>query len=311
MSVAILLSTYNGSSFVREQLDSLFCQSLSPIYIFVRDDGSCDDTVEILHEYDVRFIKSDDNLGARDSFIFLLRYALLNCDAEYFMFCDQDDIWHSNKVELSLNRMNDMEKLYGDVPLLVHTDLEVVDEFGTIISNSFWSYEYIVPSANQFNRLLVQNTVTGCTVMINRALAALSSEKLNGAIMHDWWLAMVASCFGHIGYISVPTISYRQHRNNTIGAKKFAFKFFRALFDCVVSIFKHDHSYIDQFHVNIIQARSFLLTYQNLLDLERRSVLLKFLDLPFQNRLMRKYTVVRYGFWRQGLFRNISLFCRL
>ncbi|MFD3302222.1 glycosyltransferase [Aquipseudomonas alcaligenes] len=143
--VAVLLSTYNGSKFLRAQLESLCNQSHAPIEIFVRDDGSVDDTLNILESACLHVLPGTQNLGATKSFSVLLDYAVSNSDADYFMFCDQDDIWFGDKVEITLAQLLTMEAAHGVIPLLVHTDLEVVDEALNRISHSMWDYEYILP----------------------------------------------------------------------------------------------------------------------------------------------------------------------
>ena len=129
MRLAILLGTYNGGRFLREQLDSLFAQTMKDFQLYIRDDGSTDDTMLIVKEYQQlhpNIVKVEDegkNLGAKGNFERLLALT----DADYYMFCDQDDVWLPDKIEVSFAKMKQMEQRYGDIPLLVHTDLEVVD----------------------------------------------------------------------------------------------------------------------------------------------------------------------------------------
>ena len=255
LNISILLSTYKGSRYLKNQLDSLMAQTYKVFDIIARDDGSSDSTLKILKSYDVEVLDINQNLGAKGSFSELLSYAVANSDSEYFMFCDQDDVWHDKKVEKTLAKMEEMEKEFGNIPLLVHTDLEVVDEKLNTINSSFMNFQKINPGINKFHNLLIQNAITGCTVMINRKLAQMCLPIPDKAIMHDWWIGLVASQFGKIGYLNESTIKYRQHKSNTIGAKGFDINFVLKSISKKVSL-----------GGNISQAKAFLKQFRNELD---------------------------------------------
>ena len=200
MKTVILLSTYNGSKYIKEQIESLFAQTYKNFEIIARDDGSSDNTLNILNSYNITVLNSKKNIGVENSFMFLLDYAFKRTDAKYFMFCDQDDIWKKNKIEKTLNTMKKMETTYSNMPILIHTDLEVVDENLTLKYHSFWQYEHINPKFYSLNRLLMQNTITGCTMMVNRKLVEFILPIQKNIILHDWWIGLVASQFGKINY---------------------------------------------------------------------------------------------------------------
>lgn len=311
LKVAILLSAYNGAGFLKVQLDSLLAQSYTNIEIFVRDDGSVDDTIQILCGYKVNVVPASKNLGAIKSFATLLDYSVSSSDAEYFMFCDQDDVWFSKKVEVTLARMLKMDAAYGDVPLLVHTDLEVVDEDLNLIAESMWEYEYILPNKNTLSRLLIQNTITGCTMMVNRKLAEKCVSIPDGAIMHDWWMGLVASYFGKISYIDEVTIKYRQHGGNAIGAKKFKFGVVLYFLSLCKSLIFRRNACLDHLGVNLQQAKAFLETFHGELDDKTRDMLNDFVGLNSQGFLKRRVTLLKYGLLRQGIVRNAGLFVRV
>ena len=311
LKVAILLSAYNGAGFLKVQLDSLLAQSYTNIEIFVRDDGSVDDTIQILCGYEVNVVQASKNLGAKKSFATLLDYSVSNSDADYFMFCDQDDVWFSKKVEVTLAHMLKMGAAYGDVPLLVHTDLEVVDEDLNLIAASMWEYEYILPNKNTLSRLLIQNTITGCTMMVNRKLAEKCVSIPDGAIMHDWWMGLVASYFGKISYIDEVTIKYRQHRGNAIGAKKFKFSVVLYFLSLCKSLIFRRNACLDHLDVNLQQAKAFLDAFHGELDDKTRGMLNDFVGLNSQGFLKRRVTLLRYGLFRQGIVRNAGLFVRI
>jgi glycosyltransferase involved in cell wall biosynthesis len=233
--VLILLSTYNGERYLDEQLKSLLDQSWPEIMILVRDDGSSDDSRKILADYSIRyperfhFLRDEaGNLGACGSFAWLVNYALehkqeLGLDPLYMMFCDQDDVWYEDKVARQMNAMLATEDELADdhsVPILIHTDLQVVAEDGQPIADSLASYQGLETERNSFPNMVISNLVTGCTALFNEALARRALPIPQDAIMHDWWMALIASAFGKVVYLDTPLIHYRQHGANTIGAKQ-------------------------------------------------------------------------------------------
>lgn len=311
MKIVILISTFNGSQLLKFQLNSLFNQTVDSFDIFVRDDGSQDSTLEIIQGYSVKLLVSTVNLGSKASFAALLNYALNSSDADYFMFCDQDDVWYANKVEKTLAKMKQMEAQYGDVPLLVHTDLEVVDEALNTIAPSMWQYEQTLPDKNAFSRLLIQNTVTGCTVMVNRALAKKCLTIPNGAIMHDWWLGLVASQFGKIGFVMEPTMKYRQHSSNFIGAKRYDLNFFHLVKSLIGAFLRPDRVYIHSLQPNIDQARAFLQLYGSELDDRYIRILKDFISLPQRSYFMRRFIIVKHRLFKQSLINNIAMLLKV
>ena len=230
--VAILLSTYNGEKFLPEQLDSLLRQTHDNFILVARDDGSSDETRNILQNYQSRYshkihlVESDiANLGARDSFAYLIGYVLrckqkLELEYAYMLFCDQDDVWFPNKVETQVNAMLKCEADNPQAPVLVHSDLEVVSESLKVVAPSLAAYQGLETQRNSFNQMVISNLVTGCTAMLNETLASKCLPVSKNAIMHDWWLALVASAFGKVVYLDQALIHYRQHGSNTIGAKE-------------------------------------------------------------------------------------------
>ncbi|HJN96764.1 MAG TPA: glycosyltransferase family 2 protein, partial [Gammaproteobacteria bacterium] len=227
--IAILLATYNGSKYLAEQLDSILNQSYENFVIVVRDDGSSDDTVALLNDYAVRqadkfhLLENDGtNRGASGSFSFLIEYVLENkqvlglADA-YMMFCDQDDIWQPVKMERQARLMFQVEGSETDTPVLVHCDLHVVNAGLQPVADSFIRYQGLDARHNGFGQLLISNLITGCTMLINEAVAEKAIPVPAGAIMHDWWLGLVAAAYGEIAFLPEPLVEYRQHENNALG----------------------------------------------------------------------------------------------
>lgn len=306
-NIYICLSTYNGDKYLRQQLVSVYNQTYKNFSIIARDDASIDNSLGILNSSDIEVMPQGENLGSIGSFSALLDHSLKN-DSHYFMFCDQDDVWESNKIEKTVKKMKELEGKFGDIPLLVHTDLKVVDENLQTIDNSFWHFEQINPNINEFNRLLMQNTITGCTVMINRKLAQLAMPIPNGDIMHDWWLGLVASKFGKIGFVDEPLIKYRQHGANSIGAKGFNYlsvlvKFYK--------IFYKNELYLKHLKINIEQAKAFLEIYRKSLDDETIEMLEEFSNLESKSFWQKRKILLKYKLLKQGFLRNLGLLFKI
>lgn len=221
-AVDILMSTYNGEKFLPAQMESLFAQTHANWALHVRDDGSTDGTAAMLEEYarqDARVRIVRDSLGNLRPTRSFLRLASLS-SAEYFMFCDQDDVWLPHKISLMLEAI----RKYGNQPALVFTDLEVVDQQLRPVHPSYMEHSVLNPvDGLSFGRLLMQNVAPGCAMMCNRALGEVCrfDKPLAGPIfMHDWWIMLRASLSGRIHYIPQATIKYRQHGGNASGGSR-------------------------------------------------------------------------------------------
>jgi len=306
--IFILLSTYNGARYLKAQLDSLFAQTYCSIEIIARDDDSNDETISILKSYNIKILDTKENLGAKESFAELLNYAVVNSTSDYFMFCDQDDVWEKDKIEKTFAKMQEMEQEFGNIPLLVHTDLKVADEHLHTISSSMWAYEHIDPSKNSLNRLLIHNTITGCTMMINRKLAELSLPISSSSIMHDWWIGLVASSFGKIGYIDESTIKYRQHGLNDTGAKKY--NYLSIIKKAYNLLFGNDLN-IRLLRKNIKQSKAFLEVYDVRLNDGVKSMLEDFSSIESKSFIEKRKIIVKYGLFKDGIVRNIGLLLRI
>jgi glycosyltransferase involved in cell wall biosynthesis len=222
--IDIVLATYNGAKHIAEQIESIQ-QSVNYSYLISRliiiDDGSDDNTIAIVQTYanhDKKMeihVNQSDKHGAKHNFCAGLNLTT----AEYVMLCDQDDVWHPEKIQLSLLRIKQLEGVFHNQPLLVFTDKEIVDEQLGLIKDS----DYLLSKLSKewhkkTERLLQRNVVSGCTTIVNRDLLKIALPIPEQAFMHDWWLALVASYHGQVSLIDKPLMKYRQHDNNAIGA---------------------------------------------------------------------------------------------
>ena len=223
--VEILLATFNGEPYLSEQLDSILSQDTQNWHLTASDDGSSDRTVEILDAYAqtypekiTRVVSGRQFHNAKDHFFWLME----QCGGDYIQFCDQDDVWHPDKLRLLQEAMEEAEAVYGaDMPLLVFSDQAVVDKNLKLIAPSLMVFQQQDPRALDYRNLLYQNVVSGCAMAVNRPLAKLAAgcTDTQQVIMHDWWLALTAARFGKMVYVDRATIDYRQHGNNSVGAK--------------------------------------------------------------------------------------------
>ena len=223
--VTVLMATYQGKKYLEQQLDSILAQTV-PVKLLISDDGSTDGTRKMLEDYAGWYPeqvtlhhRTEHADGAAGNFFWLMQEALKDEKTDYILFSDQDDVWENNKVRVMLHRMKELEESIGkQCPILLYSDMEVVDEELYEISPSFAAYTHQDPDRTDFANLLVENQITGGASMINRALLERCAKKPEICCMHDWWMALVASCFGIIEFMPRALSKYRQHENNLLGA---------------------------------------------------------------------------------------------
>lgn len=218
-TIDVVLATYQGEQFLGEQLASIAAQTRMPSRLLVADDGSTDHTCAIIEDFarhapfPVVWVGRDHVGGAAANFARLLAAT----SAELVLLCDQDDRWlphrlaHLVAAYLALGQ--------HDVPRLMVHDLSLIDAAGVAIGPSFWRHQAFVPAhGSQFATLLVMNSFPGCAMACNRALLQRALPIPNEAIMHDWWLALVAGGCGTITVLDQPLAAYRLHATNAVGA---------------------------------------------------------------------------------------------
>ncbi len=211
----IVMSTYNGGQYLRQQLDSVLRQTVTDFTLLIRDDGSSDNTLEIIRQYaDPRIaLIPGENLGPSGSFLALLDLARQK-GADYVFFCDQDDVWQDNKLELLLA---EIQPLSG--PALVFSDFAMIDGQGAVTGDSYAAMAQLrIPrDGNFFPKLLAQPYIFGCASVLNRELLDLIENPPAGIEMYDCWIGLVASVFGTVKYLPAATIYHRFHTSNATG----------------------------------------------------------------------------------------------
>jgi len=340
--ITVLLAAWNGSAYIEEQLDSILAQDgveLEDLRIVISDDGSTDDTREILENYRAQFpdqiiLKhrtperkakdlSDGIPAAAGNFFWLLECAaekleeieketasdgnpengVMDRACQYFMLSDQDDVWKPNKIETLMMEMMCQEVLNeAEHPILVHSDMEVVDANLKTIHPSFFRYQKCNPARTKFSELLAENSVTGGAVMMNRALVELLKERPAACFMHDWWVALTASCFGTISWVEEPLYLYRQHGNNTLGAKKTG-----SAKDVAERLESSQAAQVaENYRQMAAQAHAFGKMYGDRMSEEQKATLRAYLALRYQSPMGRLKNILKNRFFKSSKLQTLA-----
>jgi len=219
ISVQILLSTYNGEKYLKEQIESILNQSYSGWQLLIKDDGSTDKTLEIITGYctlypeKVKQVFVKEGGSSTKSFMAMLPLVTAN----YCMFADQDDVWVANKIQLSIDKIKEIEKINS--PALVYTDMQVGDENLQETHPSFLAQHKLNPSwVYKKENVFVQSMSAGCTMLFTKSLIVRLNPIDAELFQHDHWILMHAAAYGAIGFISEKTVLYRQHGANSVGS---------------------------------------------------------------------------------------------
>ncbi|MBN2588960.1 MAG: glycosyltransferase family 2 protein [Sedimentisphaerales bacterium] len=305
MMIDILLATYNSSKYLEQTIESILKQEFQNWRLLIRDGGSNDNTLKIIEKYTqnykgkIIYYSSTGNACAIDNFSALL----LQSSSDYIMFCDHDDVWLPNKISKSISIIKKNEDDSGkNVPFMLFTDKYVVNSDLSVISNSYLKYQKLNPERIKLNYLLVQNVPSGCTILINRAFADLCGEIPNQAVMHDHWLALIGATLGKMIYLDEPTLLYRQHAKNYLGASKYGWAYFFSKFTSGIKAARK------RFYENVEQSKSFVEHFGNQLNNEDLQLLMEFSSLDNYNWLNRRKILLRHRIFKTGLRRNLGMF---
>lgn len=309
--IDILIATYNGEKYIKEQLDSILNQTYTNINVIISDDMSVDSTYEILKEYEkkdtrVKVYRQSNNLGSNRNFEFLLTKVTSN----YYMFSDQDDVWMQDKVEKTYN------KIKQDNAGLVCTDLLLVDENLNSLNSTFnkkLKKERKLKKYNNWKMVFLYNVVTGCTIMSKKEyIKDILPIPDNKNVLHDHFISLVVGNKSIISYLDEPTIKYRQHAKNQVGTKKYTdrFKNFNDTRDYLInlklSIF---NTYLDR---KSIFCDEFIKLSNEAVDFFESAKNIKYFSLKNIRKFNNIYKTETffYKFWNLCIF-NFPLFAKI
>lgn len=302
--VTILMASFNGEKYIGQQIESILGQTETDWKLLIQDDCSQDSTFEIAecfaekHSGKIEAVRRRENSGSAAANFFSM---LPRADGDYVMFSDDDDAWLPDKIRITLSAMHGLEKKHGaGMPLLVHTDLCVVDEKLHETSGSMFRLQKLDSRRCGLNHLLAQNIVTGCTVMMNRALAepAIAAGTPQHAVMHDWWLALIAASFGAIGFVAQPTILYRQHGGNSVGAKD------AGSFRYHVKRLSQPDEVSRSLDATYAQAEEFLEKFSPTLSNKSSAIINDYIMIPHLSKLQKIHMLNVHDFWKTGFARK-------
>lgn len=217
------------------------------------------------------------------------------------MLCDQDDIWHQDKIEKTLWQMKEMESQSGtDIPLMVFTDAMNFDSDSGEELGSFHKNSRLDVKRLDSAHLFMENKCIGCTVMLNGTIRGYLQELPDEIRVHDWWLALICSHFGKISYIEETTLHYRQHNGNMIGGSDFS--------DYVKTRISDLRSQRQVIRQTFLQGKAFYRVFGDRLSGEKRKIAQHFAGMAEEGAVRRRVDMIRFGFCKSGFVRNAALF---
>lgn len=311
MKVAVLLATFNGEKFIKEQLDSIINQSYKDFTLYISDDGSTDGTVEMIKEYQKKYpsiITVLDEHKPTGSACKNFLYLLEQVASDVYLFCDQDDVWLENHIAVFIEKYQKIYSGKKNIPILIHSDTVIVDEKLNVLCNSGFKYMG-VPLNPEKHSYYVMNNVSGCASMINESLKQMvfyNKKELTlhqkDLLMHDHFFACIASIMGEKYVIPEPTLLYRQHTGNVCGAGKRSICQKIKQFRCSMTRSK---VVLNQYQ---IFASFFLSYFSSFLNDRERKALYNFSVLNDVSKMMRIILLIRENILRNGFVRNLWLF---
>lgn len=316
MKVSVLMATYNGEAYLCEQIDSLLRQSYADFDLYISDDGSQDKTLPLLEEYRAKYpekihLSQRKTGSAKENFLRLLE----TVESDLYLFCDQDDVWTDNHIEAFVSQYATLSDEQKTAPVLIHSDLTVMDSAMHIISESFFQHGGFLTNPSR-HFYFTMNNVTGCASMINDALkccvfrnAESLYKNMDSIIMHDHLFATVAAEFGVKIVLTHSTVFYRQHEKNACGAgeERTLSRLLRkivTLSQYKTSLSSHKTSYSKHKNFCVFFADYF----SEFLDSHEKNVLADFTALNRKRKARRIIFLVQNGFLPSGIVRTLWQF---
>ena len=300
--IAIIMAVYNGETYLNEQIDSLLSNTEKDFVLHIFDDGSTDRSAAVIQSYTdkypskIFYHRNVTNQGVIHNFL----NGCLQVDADYYMFCDQDDVWLPEKIAHSVEAVKLAEAQSPNVPIALFGDARVVDDSLQQLHPSFQQMSGYHTDALDVAHLLMENKLIGCTMLFNRALRdKLTDTVPDGLRMHDWWIALIASAFGRIIYLDETLLLYRQHTGNVVGGSS------RSHY--ITNRVKHLTAQRQVLYDTCKQAEVFLTIYNDQLTETQKRLVSLFAGLPSANWFTRRYLILRYHFLKSGLLRNLGV----
>lgn len=307
--VDILLATYNGEKYLDQQLESIFEQDYHDFRIIIRDDGSTDQTLNILSKWKglypqkIELVEDNlKNLGPTQNFNRLMEIS----DAPYICFSDQDDKWLHNKLSKQMERILALEKENPGTGIMVFSDLILCDEQLNIISPSLIEKDRLDAKAIEANRLLMQNVPYGCATIINRKLLKMATPIDSRALLHDHWLAIISSLTGKINYLDEALIYHRVHTSNASRAESEHKKQASQSIQSKINN-QNFHNYLFK---QVEQAQAVLENLGALLDDEQTAMLTDFIALKDSKGIRRKWLIIKNRFFKNTFYNTFKLIIR-
>ncbi len=289
--VQVLLSTYNGQKYLKEQIDSILKQEEVEISLLVRDDGSKDETIEILKNLakenkNITYIEGE-NLGPARSFMELVKQS---GEFHYFAFADQDDVWNPKKIISAIHKLQDMDQ---NKPALYLSALEVVDENLNTLELKQVNGNFC------FEGEMIKNFATGCTQVFNKALRNLiHSYCPNYLIMHDSWITRV--CYAVGGNVIIDEkafIQYRQHEGNVLGYQDEGFQKLKRQFKV---------AFLDNIRMRVNIAKELKNGYEEMLTENAREVIDNLIAYP-ENKKAKMWLLKNKNFRTNSVKTNMKM----
>ncbi len=222
--ISVVMATFNGGLYLREQLDSILnCNRFDELVdeVIISDDNSSDNTIKIVKDYisknrKIKLIKNEGK-GVKSNFL----NAIKNASSKYIILSDQDDVWDKHKIEILFKEVQNTENKF-ELPSLVFSDSEIVDSSLNLLNESFFEFNNLdITSRLNLKSIILKNVCQGCVVIFNRELSSyLYSMDTNRWVMHDWVLMIIAMQKGRVTFVNDKLIKYRIHGGNAIGENK-------------------------------------------------------------------------------------------